>query len=285
MKLSSLMQTRLAAAMEAVRGHDPRVPAVALILGSGLGAVAGAMQESTAVAFSDIPGFPQAGVAGHAGRLVIGTLEGVTCAVLEGRLHLYEGHSPATVVLPARVVLGLGARTLIVTNAAGGINRSFAAGDLMLIEDHINLMGVNPLAGPVVEGDTRFPDMTNAYDPALLQLADAAAAGAGTRLVRGVYAAVPGPSYETPAEIRMLERLGADAVGMSTVPEVIVARARGVPVLGISLISNVAAGIAGEPLTHDEVVAAGAAAEHRVAAVLRGVLRNMISPVESRGAS
>ncbi|CAN5678994.1 purine nucleoside phosphorylase I, inosine and guanosine-specific [soil metagenome] len=260
------------AAVDAVRARDARVPDVALILGSGLGALADAMDDATALPFGDVPGFPEPGVVGHGGRLVIGTLEGVTCITLQGRFHLYEGHDPATVALPTRVMIGLGARTLIVTNAAGGIKRSFRAGDLMLIEDHINLMGRNPLTGPVLEGETRFPDMSRAYDERLLQLAEQAASRAGVSLVRGVYGAVPGPSYETPAEVRMLERLGADAVGMSTVPEVIVARARGVPVLGISLISNAAAGISEQPLSHDEVVAAGREAESRFALLVRGVL-------------
>jgi purine-nucleoside phosphorylase len=264
-----------AAAIDAVRAWDDRVPDVALILGSGLGALADEMQQATALPFADIPGFPKAAVAGHAGRLVIGTLEGVTCVALQGRFHLYEGHDAATVALPTRVMLGLGARTLIVTNAAGGVNRSFRAGDLMLIDDHINLMGSNPLVGPVVDGDTRFPDMSQPYDRALQQLAEEVALEARVRLVRGVYAAVLGPSYETPAEVRMLERIGADVVGMSTVPEVIVARAREVPVLGISLVSNAAAGISATPLSHKEVVEAGHEAQGRFAALLRGVLRRL----------
>lgn len=265
----------IAAAVDAIRARDARVPDVALILGSGLGALAEAMDDATALPFGDVPGFPEPGVVGHGGRLVIGTLEGVACVTLQGRFHLYEGHDPATVALPTRVMLALGARTLVVTNAAGGINRSFRAGDLMLIEDHINLMGRNPLTGPVLEGETRFPDMSRAYDERLLQLAERAASRDGVSLVRGVYGAVPGPSYETPAEVRMLERLGADAVGMSTVPEVIVARARGVPVLGISLISNAAAGISEQPLSHDEVVAAGREAESRFAMLVRGVLAEL----------
>src|SRR5690606_35381462 len=165
-----------------------------------------------------------------------------------------EGHDAATVALPTRVLLSLGARALIVTNAAGGINRDFSAGDLMLIDDHINLTGRSPLAGPVLEGEIRFPDMSWPYDPQLRQLAERVAVEQSMRLVHGVYAAVLGPSYETPAEIRMLARLGADAVGMSTVPEVIVARARGVPVLGISLITNAAAGISANPLSHEEEI-------------------------------
>jgi purine-nucleoside phosphorylase len=270
-----MQATRCTAAIDAVRAHDDRIPDVALILGSGLGALADEMLDAIAIPFESIPGFPPAGVAGHAGRLVIGTLEGVTCVALQGRFHLYEGHDAATVALPTRVMLGLGAHLLIVSNAAGGINRSFRPGDLMLIDDHINLMFRNPLIGPVIDGDTRFPDMSQPYDRTLQRVAEEIALETGVRLVRGVYAAVLGPSYETPAEIRMLERMGADVVGMSTVPEVIVARARGVPVLGISLVSNAAAGISATPLSHAEVVAAGQEANARFTALLRGVLRRL----------
>lgn len=261
------------AATRAVRAHDDRVPDVALILGSGLGALADEMTDAVAIPFHEIPGLPAAAVVGHAGQMVLGELDGVTCVMLQGRFHLYEGHDAATVGLPTRIMLGLGARALVVTNAAGGINRSFRAGDLMLIDDHINFMGCNPLTGAVVPGDARFPDMTRAYDPALQALAAEAALAEGIRLVRGVYAAVLGPSYETPAEVRMLERLGADAVGMSTVPEVLVARARGAPVLGVSLISNAAAGLSTAPLTHDEVMAAGEEARGRFGRLVRGVVR------------
>jgi purine-nucleoside phosphorylase len=262
-------------ALAAIRARDARVPGVALILGSGLGGLADGLTDPVAIPFGDIPGFPKAAVAGHRGRLVIGVLEGVTCAVLQGRFHLYEGYDAATIALPTRVMLGLGARTLIVTNAAGGISRTFRAGDLMLIDDHINLTGRNPLTGPVLEGDTRFPDMSRPYDPGLQALAEEVAAAEGIRVVRGVYAAVLGPSYETPAEVRMLERLGADAVGMSTVPEVITARAREVPVLGISLVSNAAAGLSPVPLSHEEVVEAGREAAGRFTRLVRGVVRRL----------
>jgi purine-nucleoside phosphorylase len=231
--------------------------------------------DAVAIPFGEIPGFPKAAVAGHKGRLVIGTLEGLTCVALQGRFHLYEGHDAATVALPTRVMLGLGARTLIVTNAAGGINRTFRSGDLMLIDDHINMTGRNPLTGPVLDGDTRFPDMSRPYDASLQALAERVAAEEGIRVVRGVYVAVLGPSYETPAEVRMLERLGADVVGMSTVPEVIVARAGGTPVLGISLVSNAAAGLSPVPLSHEEVVEAGREAADRFARLVRGVLRRL----------
>ncbi|HEX2167899.1 MAG TPA: purine-nucleoside phosphorylase [Longimicrobiales bacterium] len=269
------MQRMLDQAVEKVRARDSRRPAVSLILGSGLGALADEITDGVAISFADIPGFPAAAIAGHAGRLVIGNLEGVTCAVLQGRFHMYEGHDAAAVALPARMMMSLGASTLIVTNAAGGINRSFVAGDLMLIDDHINFTARSPLTGSVLEGETRFPDMTEAYNARLRGIARAVAARQSIRLVSGVYAAVPGPSYETPAEIRMLERLGADAIGMSTVPEVIVARARNVPVLGISLITNLAAGISANPLSHEEVVAAGTEARGRFTALIRGVIREM----------
>jgi purine-nucleoside phosphorylase len=262
-------------ALAAIRSRDPRVPDVALILGSGLGAMADDLGDAVAIPFGEIPGFPQAAVAGHRGRLVIGSMEGVTVAALQGRFHLYEGYDAATVALPTRVMLGLGARTLIVTNAAGGINRTFRAGDLMLIDDHINLMGRNPLTGPVQQGDTRFPDMSRPYDPELQALAEEVALSEGIRVVRGVYAAVLGPSYETPAEVRMIERLGGDVVGMSTVPEVIVARASGARVLGISLVSNAAAGLSAVPLSHEEVVDAGREAEGRFTRLVRGVVRRL----------
>jgi purine-nucleoside phosphorylase len=263
------------AAIAAIRARDERTPEVALVLGSGLGALADELAAPTALPFNEIPGFPQARVEGHAGRFVIGGMEGRTCAVLQGRFHLYEGHDAAVVTLPTRVLLGLGARTLIVTNAAGGISPALRSGDLMLIDDHINLTGRNPLIGPVVEGDARFPDMSRPYDPQLQSLAEEAALQEQVRLVRGVYVAVLGPSYETPAEVRMLARLGADAVGMSTVPEVIAARAADVPVLGISLISNPAAGLSGEPLSHAEVVAAGREAQSRFTRLVRGILRRL----------
>lgn len=250
-------------------------PRVMLILGSGLGDIADGFEDATRVPFADIPEFPPATVEGHAGALVVGRLEGVPCVALQGRFHLYEGHEAALAAFPVRVMAAMGARALLVTNAAGGLHPDFGAGDLMLIEDHINLTGRNPLVGPVVEGDQRFPDMTAPYDPAFREAAMEVARGAGIRLVGGVYCSVLGPSYETAAEIRMLARLGADAVGMSTVHEVITARASGIRVLGISLISNLAAGLSTEPLHHDEVVAAGAEARPRFERLVRGVVPQM----------
>lgn len=252
-----------------------RRPRVMLILGSGLGELAEELEDAVRLPFEDIPGFAAATVEGHRGRLVAGRLEGVECIALQGRYHLYEGHPPERVTLPVRAMAALGARTLLVTNAAGGINPAFRAGDLMIIDDHINFTGRNPLTGPVVPGDERFPDMSEAYDAELRERVERAAGEHGIRTVRGVYCAVSGPSYETPAEVRMLGRLGADAVGMSTVPEVIVARAMGVRVVGISLISNLAAGLRPEPLDHAEVIAAGDEARTRFATLVRATLREL----------
>jgi purine-nucleoside phosphorylase len=267
-----MMSTDITDTLAALRERITRRPRVMLVLGSGLGGLADEFEEPVTIPFDEIPGFTAATVEGHTGALVAGRLEGVECIALQGRYHLYEGHPPERVVLPIRVMAALGARTLIVTNAAGGINQTFRAGDLMLIDDHINFMGQNPLIGPVVPGDERFPDMSEPYDRGLQRLAEEAAIERGIQTLRGVYAAVAGPSYETPAEIRMLGRLGADAVGMSTVPEVLVARAIGVRVLGVSLISNLAAGLSAMPLSHDEVITSGLEARERFTSLIRGFL-------------
>lgn len=250
-------------------------PEVMLVLGSGLGALADAVEDAVRVAYAEIPGFRASTVVGHAGRLVAGQLEGRSVLAFQGRYHAYEGHPAAALAAPVRVAAALGARTLIVTCAAGGVNADLGAGSLMLIADHLNLMGQNPLVGPVLPGEERFPDMTEAYDPSLMTLAESVAKAEGIAVSRGVYAALLGPTYETPAEVRMLRMLGADAVGMSTVPEVIAARAGGLRVLGISLITNAAAGISGKPLDHAEVVAAGAEAAERFQRLVRGVLRGL----------
>jgi purine-nucleoside phosphorylase len=261
------------AAAEAVaRRLDGVAPRVAIIAGSGLGLLANRVQGARRIAYADIPGFPEPGVAGHKAELVLGTLAGVPVVVQAGRFHLYEGHSPETVTLPVRVFDRLGARTLIVTNAAGGVRRAFRPGALMLIADHINLMWRNPLVGPLVGGEDRFPDMSAPYDPLLRARARDAARAAQIPLEEGVYAGLLGPSYETPAEIRMLERLGADAVGMSTVPEVLVARARGLRVLGFSVVTNPAAGLAAEPLSHADVLEIGARAGAQLATLIEAVL-------------
>jgi purine-nucleoside phosphorylase len=231
-----------------------RRPELALILGSGLGALADTVEDPAVVSFDDIPGFPPPTVVGHSGRVVVGMLEGREVVALAGRFHMYEGHSAATAALPVRVAAELGIRTLFVSNAAGGVRRTFRAGDLMLIRDHLNLTWRNPLIGEVMPGEERFPDMSEPYDAELLTLLRACAAELRLPVQEGVYAGLTGPSYETPAEVRMLERLGADAIGMSTVPEVIVARALGMRVAGVSCISNPAAGISPVPLSHQEVL-------------------------------
>ena len=261
--------------VEFLRARLKQQPRVLLVLGSGLGALADDISEPVDFAFGDIPGFAPAHVLGHKGRLVAGTLEGVPVIALQGRYHMYEGHSAQAVALPVRTAAALGVQIMVVTNAAGGLNRNFRPGDLMLIDDHINMTGHNPLIGPVQAGEQRFPDMSAPYDRELQQIAEAVALERKRRVVRGVYLAVLGPSYETPSEIRMYERLGADAIGMSTVPEVIAARALGLRVLGISLISNVAAGLTGEPVTHDEVIEAGREASSRFADLVRGILAKL----------
>lgn len=261
------------AAAARVSDASSRRPRVLAILGSGLGGLAEAVETDAEVPYAEVPGFGVSRVEGHAGRLLIGELEGVDALIMAGRVHLYEGHPPAVVAHPVRVARRLGAEILFVTNAAGGIAPELEPGSLMLIEDHINLMGANPLAGPVFGDEERFPDMTRAYDPELADLFAARAADLGVPVERGVYCAVPGPSFETPAEVRMLGRLGADAVGMSTVPEVIAARAQGMRVVGLSLITNRAAGLAAGPLGHAEVHDVARAAAGTLERVVRGFVR------------
>ncbi len=229
-------------------------PSVALILGSGLGGFADTLTESVVIPYADLPHFPRSSVPGHAGRLVLGRRDGVSVMAMQGRVHFYEGYSSWQVAFPARVLCSFKPKALVVTNAAGGINPDFKVGDLMAISDHLNLSGWNPLVGPNDEAlGPRFPDMSHAYAPALTALLEQCARVEGILLKRGVYAQLSGPSYETPSEIRMLRTLGADAVGMSTVPEVIVASHMGVKVAGVSCITNLAAGIGTQPLSHEEV--------------------------------
>ncbi|MFS0863473.1 purine-nucleoside phosphorylase [Fredinandcohnia sp. 179-A 10B2 NHS] len=232
-----------------------KVPEIGLILGSGLGVLADEIEDPIKVPYDQIPEFPVSTVEGHAGQLVFGNLQGKFVVAMQGRFHFYEGYSLEKVTFPVRVMKELGVSKLVVTNAAGGINESFEPGDLMLISDHINNMGQNPLIGPNDSRlGARFPDMSEAYSKELRKLAKDVATGLNINIKEGVYVGNTGPTYETPAEIRMLRALGGDAVGMSTVPEVIVARHSGMNVLGISCISNMAAGILDQPLTHDEVI-------------------------------
>lgn len=250
----------------------PRRPVTALVLGSGLGDFAARLEDPIRLPYRDIPGFAEPGVPGHAGELVVGSLSGRAVLCQSGRFHAYEGHSAATVALPVRLFAALGVDTLLLTNAAGGIRRNFRPGTLMLLADQVNLSFRNPLIGRILDGEARFPDMSAPYDPELRGIAHRVARRRGIALEDGVYAGVMGPSYETPAEIRMLERLGADAVGMSTVLEVVAARARGVRCLGISIITNFASGIGTTRLSHDEVMAAASAAGEALARVLEGVV-------------
>ena len=259
-----------------VRQHIGDDPAeLALILGSGLGAVADDLEEARSVKFSDIPGFSSASVVGHAGNLVSGTLGGHRILVMAGRIHAYEGHSLQAVGFPVRVLHALGAQTLFVSNAAGGIRRDLEPGDLMILEDHLNLMFDSPLAGQLEEGDERFPDMSAAYDPVLRERLARVAFRCGITPKTGVYGALRGPSYETPSEVRMLERMGADAVGMSTVPEVIVARALHMRVVGASCITNLAAGISEAPLSHADVLATTARISDDFRALVRAFMAEL----------
>lgn len=252
-------------------------PSVAVVLGSGLGAFADRLHDPVVIPYGDIPYFPAVGVRGHSGRMVVGGLGpgGPKVAALAGRVHLYEGHSPAQVVHPVRTLWKWGVRGLMLTNAAGGIQAALSPGDLMLIVDHINLTGKNPLVGPAdPRMGPRFPDMSAAYDPELCDALRAAAKARGVKLQEGVYTGLAGPSYETPAEIRMLAVLGGDAVGMSTVAEVIAARHAGLRVCGVSCITNLAAGLSAEPLDHAEVEAtAGEARSDFIALLEEGLAR------------
>ena len=253
-----------------------RKPTIGMILGSGLNEFAdNRIRDSITIPYSDIPDFPQSTAPGHKGNLILGVLGSQTVVCMQGRFHKYEGYGMKEVTTTIRVMADLGIDTFIVTNASGGINPAFNAGDLMLITDHVNRMGDNPLIGEVEEGSVRFPDMTEAYDRDLIALAEAAAETKGISIHKGVYVANPGPSFETPAEIRAYASMGIDAVGMSTVPEVIYARSRGIRVLGISLISNKAAGLSGQLLTEEEVFEAANAAKDNIAGLLEEVLDNV----------
>jgi purine-nucleoside phosphorylase len=263
--------------VDTIRARCRRQPVLGIILGSGLGAFADSFSDQITIPFNSLLHFPSSTVPGHSGNLIIGNTGGAPVAALQGRVHLYEGYSCAEVVFPTRVLGALGIRQLIVTNAAGGINASFKAGDLMLISDHINLMGVNPLTGPNLdEFGPRFPDMSEAYDAGMRGVAMKVAGEKGIILREGIYVGLSGPNYETPAEIRMCRSLGADAVGMSTVPEVIVANHMGMRVLGISCITNMAAGILPRKLTHEEVVATTQRVSETFQSLLAGIIPRLI---------
>ena len=248
------------AVADVLRERLPEMPSVALVLGSGLGDLADAVDDATVVPFEELPGFPASGVQGHAGRFVGGMLSGRYVLVQAGRYHVYEGYPNEVVVAPVRAMAALGITDLILTNAAGGVDPLLEPGDLVLLDDHINLMFKHPLVGPVQDGEARFPDMSEPYDRGLRALALSVAGELDIPLREGVYAAVTGPSYETPAEVRMLGRMGAHTVGMSTVPEATVAAALGLRCLGFSMVTNKAAGLSLEPLGHEEVMEVGAAA-------------------------
>jgi len=266
-------------AARVIRSRTSETPRVAIVLGSGLGAFADDFEDAVGIPYEEIPGFARSTAQGHAGRLVIGKIEQVPLVAMQGRVHYYEGYPLEQVTFPIRTFQLLGVKTLILTNASGGINVQLTQGALMVLSDHLNLMGVNPLIGP---NDTRFgprfPDMSAVYSPELQALVIEEARELGVEVRRGIYAALAGPSYETPAEIHLLRNLGADAVGMSTVPEAIVARHMGIDVLGISCITNMAAGIGDEPINHEEVMATG----DRVRETFTQLLRRVVSRVNTR---
>jgi purine-nucleoside phosphorylase len=259
-------------------------PRVAVVLGSGLGGFADGLSDATSIPYSKIPGFPKSTAVGHAGRLVIGKAGTTVVAAMQGRVHVYEGYSAAEVAFPMRVLGRLGVRAVILTNAAGGINTEYSQGALVVMRDHINLQGTNPLIGANDERfGTRFPDMTTAYWKPYREVTLVEAKRLGMELHEGVYAAVTGPSFETPAEIRYLRTIGADLVGMSTVPEVIVARHMGVRVLGISCVTNMAAGILDQPLNHEEVLETGERVKNQFTALLRAVLPLLSADAKREG--
>jgi purine-nucleoside phosphorylase len=266
-------------AARVIRARTKLEPRIALVLGSGLGGFADDFEEAVGIPYDEIPGFVRSTAQGHAGRLVIGKVESVPVLAMQGRVHYYEGYSLEEVTFPVRTFKLLGVKTLILTNASGGINVQLNQGTLMVISDHVNLMGINPLRGLNDERfGPRFPDMTAVYSRELQEIVIEEANAIGTEVRRGIYGALSGPSYETPAEIHLLRNLGADAVGMSTVPEAIVARHMDVEVLGISCITNMAAGISDEPINHEEVMATG----DRVRETFAQLLRRVVSRIHSR---
>jgi purine-nucleoside phosphorylase len=273
---SADMYDRVEAAAAAIRGRGGALPKTAIVLGSGLGDFADTLLEQIATPYADLPHWPASRVVGHAGKLVIGAVAGKRVAALAGRVHFYEGHDLETVVFATRVMGRLGVKRIVLTNAAGGINTGFAQGALMIIDDHLNFLGSNPLVGANdARFGVRFPDMSEVYSRRLRDVADAAARARGVPVSHGVYVAVHGPSYETPAEIRAFRTLGADAVGMSTVPEAIAARHMGMEVLGISCITNMAAGVLPKPLVHDEVMETARRVRGSFIALLEGIIERL----------
>jgi purine-nucleoside phosphorylase len=276
---STSLYERAEHATRIIRSRISVEPRIALVLGSGLGGFADDFEEAVGIPYEDIPGFVRSTAQGHAGRLVIGKIDSVPVLAMQGRVHYYEGYSLEEVTFAVRTFGLLGVKTIVLTNAAGGINVQLTQGALMVISDHLNLMGVNPLRGPNDERfGPRFPDMSTVYSAELQQLVIDEANAIGVEVRRGIYGALSGPSYETPAEIHLLRNLGADAVGMSTVPEAIVARHMGLEVLGISCITNMAAGISDDPINHEEVMATG----DRVRETFSDLLRRVIAAINSR---
>jgi purine-nucleoside phosphorylase len=274
--------TRAESAAQFITSQTSVRPKIALVLGSGLGAFADALTDAVRISYAQIPSFPRSTAIGHAGQLVIGNSQGITVAAMQGRTHLYEGYSAKEVSFPIRVFTRMGIKAVILTNAAGGINLKYSQGALVAIRDHINLQGQNPLVGPNDERfGPRFPDMTQAYSTAYREIAAAAAQKLGMTLHDGVYVALLGPSYETPAEIRYLRTIGADLVGMSTVAEVIAARHMGLKVLAISCVTNMAAGILDQPINHEEVLETGKRVQKQFEALLRAVLPRIAADVSA----
>ena len=272
---------RLAALVAAVRARTALVPRAGVVLGSGLGSLADDLEDPVTIPFEALPGWPIATAPGHAGRMLLGRLAGVPVVMLQGRFHLYEGNAPGLVVQPVLLFRQLGAELVVLTNAAGGVDPSFGPGTLMVISDHLNLTGRTPLLGPNAdELGPRFADMTDVWSPRLRERLHAAGTAEGVELAEGVYAGLLGPTYETPAEVRMLRTMGADAVGMSTVLEAIAARWVGLEVCGVSLVTNAGAGYSGQPLTHAEVLAAGEVAGPRLARVIRRFVGSLPPPAE-----
>jgi purine-nucleoside phosphorylase len=267
---------RVEEAASHIRRRCTALPETAIVLGSGLGDFSDTLLDAIATPYTDLPHWPPSSVAGHAGRLVVGTVAGKRIAALSGRVHYYEGHDLAAVVFATRVMARLGVRRLVLTNAAGGINTAFAQGALMIIDDHINMLGSNPLIGPNDDRfGPRFPDMSEVYSARLRNVADEAARARGVPVSHGIYVAVHGPSYETPAEIRFFRKMGADAIGMSTVPEAIAARHMGLEVLGISCISNAAAGVLPQPIDHQEVLATMRRVRSSFVSLLEGIIERL----------